>query len=236
MILVFTIIYYLNHMYKLYEGFTQSKWSTELVDKFLNYQKKINPNIDFNMNIIQKQATPKEGEEFLKNGYWQWSPEVKKLYEENIAQNFILKTSPANNLREAQTIYNERAIIELLSYKTKEGSFLINGAIIGHSYNLPKNINNIVKCEKDKLTNKMKMTKTVYSGYDNINGHLVKHISELSNEEIPYVVNGFRFKNKPCNPCGVLGTKSDYSCEFEINTGNGYDTSPIWNILWKTNI
>ena len=47
MILVFTIIYYLNHMYKLYEGFTQSKWSTELVDKFLNYQKKNKPQYRF---------------------------------------------------------------------------------------------------------------------------------------------------------------------------------------------
>jgi hypothetical protein len=43
-------------------------------------QQKMNPNIKFDMNIVQQQATQLEGEEFLKNGSWTWNNAVQQKY------------------------------------------------------------------------------------------------------------------------------------------------------------
>jgi hypothetical protein len=38
---------------------------------------------------------------------------------------------------------------------------------------------------------------------------------------------------QPCNPCVALKSSPEYTCPFALNTGNGYDVSPIWQMLWN---
>lgn len=233
-ITLLTFTYYTHPIDHYTETFTNKKWPKELVKKFIIFQQQMNPNLDFDMDIVQQQATEKEAEELLKTGYWPWNQDVINLYNMDVQHNFIIKTAPGDDLRKAQSIYNQNAIMQLLSYKTKEGSFLLNGVTIGHSKNMPKNVNNIVKCSSQHSDNgEIKMEKLVYTGYNSINGNMIKQVSDLSNTELPYVINGFRFKDKPCNPCLALKTPADYSCQFELNTGDGYKTSPIWKMLWN---
>ena len=65
-----------------------------------------------------------------------------------------------------------------MSYNTKEGTFLLYGATIGHTKNLPSNINNIFSA---LLTLKAIhiLEKIVYNGYDSIYGNLNKTVTEI---------------------------------------------------------
>jgi len=236
--LLLGIIYffYNNNTQHTIEYFTNldKKWPDDLVKRFIEFQRTMNPNIQFDMNIIQQQASASEAEELLKSGYWTWSPEVIKIYTEAIQNNTIIKTQPGNDIRKSQTIYNQHAIMEKLSYKTKEGSFLLHGVNIGTTKNMPDNLNNYAKCAivNENGVEKMRMEKTEYTGYDSMNGGWIKQVTPIADSEIPNVVNGFRFKKCACNPCVALNTPTDYSCPFELNVGYGYDNSSIWNMLW----
>ena len=53
------------------EGFTE--WSSKLKTDFANFENTHNPNFQFDVNIIQKQASPEEVEYLIKNNKWPWS-------------------------------------------------------------------------------------------------------------------------------------------------------------------
>ena len=207
-------------------------WDDKLKADFLQFQKTTNPNVVFDINIIQKQATANEARDLLKTGSWYWSPEVKQLYKDAVSNNTILSSDPLASLTDALTIYNETAIKEILSWNSKEGVFLLNGAIIGHTENTPDNVNNIVKCGIND-SGSMSMQKIVYTGYNSSTGGLNSRVTPVSNSDLPKIMNGFRFLGDACNPCNALNDPPDYSCPFSLNTGNGYKVSKIWDMLWK---
>ena len=66
----------------------------------------------------------------LENNEWPWSDEVKKMYRDAIAQSSFISVNLSSSLGEAQAIYNQTAIKELLSWNSKEGTFLLHGATI----------------------------------------------------------------------------------------------------------
>ena len=109
------------------EGFT---WNQESTNKFLEIQKLINPKIVFNASEIQQQATQQEVNYFNKHGQWPWSDDVKKLYKEALNKNPYVRTSPEDAINTIRTIYNEKAILQLLSWQAKEGQFLLNGVTV----------------------------------------------------------------------------------------------------------
>ena len=187
------------------------------------------------MKIIQKQATVDEARAFLRDGKWPWSAPVMHLYRQAIERNSYISVNPGTSLRDAQTVYNENAMKQLLSWNTKEGDFLLTGVVIGHPDGMPKNINNVVRCfaEGDEAY----MKKTVYNGYNGINGALSYYSSRVPDAEIPAVVPGFSFlaEKGVCNPCAPLNATPDYSCPFIIDTGNGTEISDIWTYLWGLN-
>lgn len=213
-------------------------WSSELVREFLNFQSVHNPDIFFDMDFIQQQATADEVKLFLKNGSWPWSKEVQRMYRDAIAVNSYISTNPGSSLYDAQSVYNENAIKQLLSWNSKEGDFLLGGVIIGHPKEMPKNINNTLRCvaspekEKEKET---VMYKKIYTGYNGINGVMSYRTSVVENQDIPNLVPGFSFLNGVCNPCNPLNSPPDYSCPFIIDTGNGTEISEIWENLWNIN-
>jgi len=209
------------------EGFNTIEWPKELIAEFLSIQKTKHPQFVFDIDIIQKQATPIEAKTFLENGKWSWSVETQEMFKEAMSQSFTMKSNLATSLDDAQTIYNETAMKELLSWNTKEGLFLLSGAVIGQSDGLPANTNNLIRCGKDG-----NMEKVVYTGYDSINASLQSTITQVSNEQIPKEVAGFQFIKGACNPCVALQDTPDYSCAFSLNTGSGPTVSSIWNDLW----
>jgi hypothetical protein len=211
-------------------------WPEDLVSQFLTFQQAHNPNIFFDMDMIQKQATADEAAMFLKNGSWPWSVDIQRLYRDAIARNSYISMNPGTSLRTAQTVYNQHAIEQLLSWNTKEGDFLLSGAVIGHTDGLAKNINNVVRCAAS-VDGPTEMQKKVYTGYNGINGQLEYRTTVVPNEEIPNVVPGFSFlaEKGVCNPCAPLNSPPDYSCPFIINVGNGTYISQIWEKLWNLN-
>ena len=211
---------------------TTHGWSSTLVDEFVNFQKVLNPDITYDMSIVQKQATLEEVAYLFKNNKWPWSDKLQSLYKEAIAQNSFLHVDPGISMIDAQQIYNETAMKQLLSYNTKEGTFLLYGATIGHSKNLPSNINNTIQCSTNAEGEHI-LEKIVYNGYDSIYGNLNTTVTQIDYKDLPNQVNGFKFLGTPCNPCVALKSSPDYTCPFALNTGNGYEVSPIWQMLWN---
>ncbi len=219
----------------LKEGFVEKKentWSKELVDKFLKFQKVLNPNVVYDMKVVQQQASPDEVEYLFMNNKWPWTKEVIDLYQQAVAENSFVKVDPGIAMIDAQRIYNEMAMKQILSFGTKEGTFLLNGVVIGHNQKMPSNVNDIVRCGTDPNTKGSVVEKVVYNGYDSISGAMNKTVTNVEFGDIPGLVNGFQFLNGPCNPCAPLDNPPSYSCPFSLNTGNGAEVSPIWKLLW----
>jgi hypothetical protein len=218
----------------LKEGFatSQTTWSYDLVAKFLKFQKVLNPNVVYDMKVVQQQATPDEVEYLFLNNKWPWSKEVIDLYQQAVAENSFVKVDPGISMIDAQRIYNEMAMKQILSFGTKEGTFLLNGLVIGHNKKMPSNVNDLVRCGTDPNTKGSVVEKVVYNGYDSINGAMNKKVTNVEFDDIPGLVNGFQFLNGPCNPCAPLDNPPAYSCPFSLNTGNGAEVSPIWKLLW----
>lgn len=215
------------------EGFSvNNAWPVDLVAAFLKFEKVLNPNVVYDMKVVQQQATPDEVEYLFKNNKWPWSKKVMDLYKQAVAENSFVKVDPGISMIDAQRIYNEKAMKEILSFGTKEGTFLLNGVVIGHNNKMPSNVNDVVRCGTDPKTGGSTVEKVVYNGYDSISGAMNKTVTNVGFSDIPGLVNGFKFLNGPCNPCSPLDNPPSYSCPFSLDTGNGAEVSPIWKLLW----
>lgn len=210
------------------EGF-DNIWSPELIKKFLNYQNLHNPNYIYDVNIIQKQVSPQEVEKYFKTGHWSWNPEIEEIYLQMINTNGNISFDPSSAIEKAKRIYNEKAITELLSWNTKEGQFIINGAIIGHNENLPQNINNLLQCNKDG-----NMVKVIKEPTPMQPQYMIENKTIVEPKEIPSLLTGFKFLEEPCNPCFKDGP--NYNCKFSLDIGDQGTISPIWAYLWNINI
>lgn len=215
-------LFYINIPKKVKEGFT---WSTNSIRDFLTFQTTVNPNTQFNMKMIQSQASEKELAALLRDGQWPWSESTQTLYINELNHNPIIKINPRASMNYARTVYNENATKQMLSWNTKEGQFLLSGASL---YNNGHKTGN-VKCEMDEH-GKTFMQKTTYLGDNLWNGYKNTKTTNLKNSELPEEIPGFHFIKAPCNPCVAID--NDYSCPFEINT-NTKGVSEIWKNLWS---
>lgn len=203
-------------------------WPPELIKSFVEFERTVNPHNLYDINIVQKQANPNEVKYLLKNGYWPWTSEVQTMYKNASQQSFFVRSDLDISLIEQQKIYNQTAILELLSMNTKEGSFLLTGVNIGHTKGLPTSVNNVVRCSPSGH-----MEKIIYTGYNSMNEGLQKKVTKVEDKDLPGLVNGFHFVNGPCNPCGPLHDTANYSCPFSLDTGDGKTISPEWKKLWN---
>jgi hypothetical protein len=204
----------------LKEGFT---WSKNSIQDFLTIQKTINPNTQFNIEMLQKQASQEELNNFLNKGYWTWSQDTENIYIDTILRNPIIKVDPLASMNIEQKIYNENAMQQMLSWNTKEGQFLLNGTLVEKD----KNGNSgTIRCTKDNL-----LEKKIHTGYNLWNGYKNYDVSIIPDEKIPEEVTGFHFISQPCNPCVAL--ENDYSCPFQISLKNDTGVSSIWKKLWN---
>ena len=214
------------------EGFLgQQSWSQQTIDDFKQFQDSRNPNVQYDLTVVQRQATEDEAKQLFETGQWPWSKKVKQLYMNAIGGSANISIDPGIALSDAQAIYNENAIKEVLAWGSKEGVFLTQGAIVGHPKNMPENINNLVRCGTASDGSSV-MQKIEYLGYDGINATMDKKVTELSPSDIPKEVTGFSFINSECNPCVALNDVPEYTCPFKLDIGTGTEVSDIWKIMW----
>ncbi len=226
-VLVCILMIFFGFMYSVCfltkESFENNRWSDELVQRFQEYQNNTFQNsYQFNMNMLQKQVEPQEVQYLLENNKWPWTDKTKQLYLDAIRNNQIVKIQPQVSLDRVMKIYNENAMLQLLSWNTKEGDFLLQGIRLGNrdDFNFERVITpeTNIRCDGDK-------------------GMLLSANDtqiRLKNEEIPLYVPGFQFGRRGvCNPCIVLSDEPNYSCPFSLNVDGDSNVSSIWETLWS---
>jgi hypothetical protein len=243
-IILFNILFnsFIKKNKSLFSGFQNytTKWSPDLIRRFNLYQLTMNDNVNqFNLDQLQKQASPEEVEEYLKTGYWYWPDDLKQLYIEKVWSNPIIKIDPHYALNYAMSLYNQTAVRELLAWNTKEGQFLLYGVDLGYTKDeMPQihpnqNKHNTIKCSGNSVDTSH-MEKTVYNGANLWNGFINSTTTVLKPEDIPKEVPGFSFVKGPCNPCSALNFDGNFNCPFRIKVGNDDDSiSEPWKQLWN---
>lgn len=223
------------------EGFV---WSKDTVNKFNKYQETVNlNNSQFNMRVLQEQASEDEAKELLRTGYWPWSESTKKQYMEYISQNTMLKIEPEEALDYAMRLYNEIAAKKLVSWNTKEGLFLLYGLNLdndsGNIIGIDSDGNGItaagkiakkgvIKCSDDP---KSVLQKTTINGYNLFNGYKNTTTENINIKDIPNKVPGFSFVKGECNPCSPFYL--NYNCPFKLNVEGNNKISDVWKELWN---
>jgi hypothetical protein len=234
------------------EGFV---WNPQATKDFLLLQNTINPQVIFDVNMIQKsQASPEELFYFNRYAKWPWSEKTKELYLESIKRNPYVRVSPESSLNYSMSIYNEAAMLMLLSYQTKEGQFLLNGVLVkdpsGNKIeDLPSGFgdypyssgeienlsDDIIKCNMKNPSNAT-LERTTYTGKGGIYGQQTSITNPVDYNELENIIPGFTFLNKPCNPCGAINETPDYSCPFKLIVKNKPPfVSDVFQYLWNIN-
>ena len=242
-----------------YQNQNQNQWSQDSTDTFLKIQHTINRNTNFDTSMIQQQATQEEVDYFNDNGKWPWSQKTKDLYKDALDKNVYIRSYPDDAILQAQTIYNENAIQQVLKMQTKEGKFLQRGIEInqgtheddtsgtgafGYNSGLITNKTNpnskIIKC--DSNTNQLKQIQ--FMGYGGILTEQVNKETPVNYRDLENTIPGFKFINEPCNPCTNLNNNKNF-CPFILDlseneigpngtTKNSGESgiSGLWKHLW----
>jgi hypothetical protein len=254
-----------NRMYGLITGLTllilyrfshlsRENFTTDSENKFLLIENTINKQKIFDMNIINSQASQEELDYFNANGMWPWSQKVIELYEEAINRNPYIRTVPEQATNYARRIYNEAAILRILSYQTKEGQFLLNGVLVkdpsgnkieklpsgfgNYPYEaglLGNRVDDIIKCNmKDEQNPTLERIR--YTGKGGIFGEQTEKVTPVDYNDLEKIIPGFTFLNKPCNPCGAVAANPDYSCAYRLRVKDKPPfISYVWQYLWGIN-
>lgn len=242
MAIVCIIIYRFSHMLALAPSTTihKEEFTTQSLQEFLKVQQTVNPQLVFDTNRLQEQATQEELDYYLKNGMWPWSQQVQDLYLEAIQQNPFIKSYPKDSLRQARKVYNEKAIVEILASQSKEGQFLLNGILVetdkykerdgAGSYARNSGLetltqtSTLIKCSSEKNSQPETIKYTGNEGILNSHTFDTKPIEDL--KELENLIPGFKFLSGPCNPCAP-----DYKCKFTL-TANASGVSDIYKYIW----
>ena len=210
-------------MYKTHTLYTEGfEWSIEDRKDFERYKKYALPNTQFNLDMLQSQASPEEAGFLYKHGYWPWREETKKIFLQELGQSSLVKSDPFISLDYYQKIYNDNAVRQLLGWNTKEGQFVLRGVTTpdGTRYQCKEN---------DDGSNSM--FKSWIDGYNFWNGYANAHEEKVNSEDLPAEIKGFSFVNGPCNPCDNL--EYGKPCPFKIKLKNEHiGVSPVWKMNW----
>ena len=222
-----------NNFTKKVDGFQTNQlcpWSSDLIKRFNDYQETVKY-AKYDLDIVQKQATPEEVEQLLETGYWPWPNDLKQEYIDKSWANPIIKFSPQAALNQAMKIYNKNAARELIAWNNKEGHFLLYGADLGVTDGMPNNVHNTLKCSTDSHGNSV-LEKKVFTGLSYWNGYFDIKKTIVDPKDIPNEMKGFSFVKGPCDPCVALNYPADYSCPFRLNIKGDDSISNQWKQLW----
>ncbi len=235
------ILYRFSTLSKV-ESFTDSS-----LQDFLLIQNTINRQKIFDTNILSKQATQEELDYFNSHGMWPWSESTTQKYIDATNKNPYIRTYSKDAVNYARSIYNENAILELLSNQTNEGLFKIDGVLVPNPQGNPKEelpngfgsfpyesgllndrTKDVIKCNLD--TNELE--RTTYNGKGGIYGEQLKSVTPVDYNDLTKLIPGFSFLDKPCNPCASVSDRKSVSdrisvsdrksvsdrCKFKLNT------------------
>jgi hypothetical protein len=206
--------------------------------------------------IQQSQASQEELDYFNKNGMWPWSQNTKDLYESALNRNPYVRTYSKDSIKYARTVYNEAAILRILSYQTKEGQFLLNGVLIKENSDSTQRVEedlpsgfgdfpydsglienrsyDIIKCNMSNSNNST-LERIKFTGKGGIYGEQTTKVTPVDYTNLDKVIPGFTFINGPCNPCGAVNEIPDYSCPFKLKEKNKPTfINSVWQTLWNT--
>jgi hypothetical protein len=249
-ITILTVILYRVFQLSRKEGFA---WNPQSTQDFILIQSTINPQKVFDVNLIQKnQVSQSELDYFNKHKMWPWSQKTIELYVESLTKNPFIRTWPEDGVNYARSIYNEAAILRVLSYQTKEGQFLLNGVLVqdpsgNRMEDLPNGFgdfpyksgllgnksDDVIKCNMNN-PNGAALERTTYTGKGGIYGEQTSKVTPVDYNDLENIIPGFTFLNAPCNPCGAINETPDYSCPFKLTVKNKPPfISKIWQYLWN---
>ena len=188
-----------QQLWSIEEGFT-----ADSTKEFLDLQSTINPNTNFDMDEIGRQATQEELDYYLKNKMWPWSEDLKEVYKTAIISNPYVRLEPGLAVDRARVIYNESIMWQILSWQTKEGQFLLNGVIVKdpssnpvsgfgdfpYSSELVKERHDVVKCADDK--GKLVLMRTRNVGLDQNGAYITKQFA-VDLGTLDKLIPGFTF-------------------------------------------
>jgi hypothetical protein len=235
-VLAFIVVQQLFSIY--HEGFT-----VESTREFLDLQSTINPNVNFDMGEIGRQASQEELDYYLKHRMWPWSDELKEVYKTAIISNPYVRLEPGLAVDRARVMYNESIMWQILSWQTKEGQFLLNGVIVKdpssnefssgfgdfpYSSELVKERHDVVKCHNNNV-----LMRTRNVGIDRNGAYITKQYP-VDLGTLDKLIPGFSFSKGGCNPCVALDDPPNYSCPFNLDIMNVQPgVSSVWSKLWS---
>jgi hypothetical protein len=216
------------------EGFTKSS-----VNDYLDYQKLEEPHIVFDINQLKKQASQEELDYFLQNGMWPWSKEVEDMYKEQIDKNSHVRSDPDEAVKYARKIYNQQAILQIISLQTKEGEFLTQGLQLRDTSEYKDGKGTYQYTSQLIKPGTNTYVKEFKCGVD---GNMEEKqfgmgTKRLDYQELEGIIPGFKFVKNKCNPCVALKDPPEYTCPFTLKLSNEEaelpTTSKIWKYLWN---
>jgi len=244
---IILVIFYRLLFIQTKETFTLSDQSK---NNFILLQHTINPNNIFDTNILEGQVNQQELDYYNQHGIWPWSQDVIDLYVKAVERNPYVRTYSGDAILNMRKIYNQTAILKILSYQTKEGKMLLTGVQVpnpngnpyedlpsgfgdfGYNSGLISNLSNdVVKC--NSINNYSELERIKYTGKGGIFGEQNTEITKVDYNELEDIIPGFTFIKGACNPCGPLNQNSDYSCPFELKVKGDEDISNVWKKLWN---
>lgn len=221
---------------------------------FLAIQNTINRRTVFDMDVIRAQASQEEIDYFNQHGMWPWSQRVIELYEQAVNANPYVRTVANLATEYARRIYNQTAILRVLSYQTKEGQFLLNGVLVrdpsgNQMEGLPSGFgtfpyeaglidhrtDDIIKCNMNNEADPT-LERIQFTGKGVTFGEQTTERTPVDYRTLEQVIPGFAFLDKPCNPCGAVATTPDYSCAYRLRVKDKPPfVSNVWQYLWGIN-
>jgi hypothetical protein len=192
------------------EGFSGA-YPPSLLRAFQAYQQTFLPTYIYDLERLQEQASPAEVEHLVRTRRWPWSPEVTKIYKNKIRQSTFLSVDPEEALQNAQQVYNQSAMVDLLAANTHEASFLWKG----------KEMEDGSRVQCDPWTERL--VRSTPAGISGIWGNTLERKRELKDRNLEKEIPGFHFVRGVCNPC------QPDSCPFTLSSA---PVSPIWKWKW----
>jgi hypothetical protein len=119
--IIFIILFQISHPLNFKESF----WTPESTNTFLHIQNTINRNKNFDISILEKQASQHEVNYFNKHGKWPWSKRVKDWFIASTNRNTYVRSYPPDEMIKARTVYNENAIKQILSSKVLDRGIIL---------------------------------------------------------------------------------------------------------------
>jgi hypothetical protein len=218
------------------EGF--QNWNDDVVQDFKNYENTANPKFLYDVDYVSLTASQDDVRSLVDNNKWTWDPAFHKIWANSSQGSPITKYEPVSNADTNQTIYNQGAAQQILALNTDEGRFLTHGVLLdrndkggmglgsfGKNSGLDPGNKDILRCDPTKGS----MVRVRRGGFDGLFSNSPDVSTDVPYSYLPYLIPGFSFLGKPCNPCVALNSPPDYSCPFTIRDS----VSPIWQYLYR---